>query len=586
MENVKYSEILHQNQLMSKEIKGNPYRVKVLSNITINLIKEILEYSLRINQINPVVEIGNYDNIVQDSTKCVDSDLVIIFYNTRNIVDCLSSFFEDIEENDYNSIKERVRGEINIIFQNLKSTPSVIFNLFSSKEFVTSSINKSKIELFVSELNDYLNKNQPNNFNLIDIDKIISQIGTDQSIDLRLFHSSKAPYSLTFFKNYIAAIDPIIFRNTGKLKKAIIFDCDNTLWKGIIGEDGPHKIDMSRTSHNGRIYNAIQQIAVYLSKHGIIVGLCSKNNEQDVSEVFKHHPDIILKDEYIAIKKINWEDKATNLKSIALELNIGLDSLIFVDDSSFEINLINKEIPEIVTLQVPTAIYEYQKQLLKLIYKYFNLSASNEDEKKTELYKQQFLREGFKNKYESIDEYLSSLNILLTIDKDNLSLVQRISQLTQKTNQFNLTTRRYTENQILAFMQNRKDHVFSVSVNDKFGESGVTAVCIMRESQENIQNIFIDTFLMSCRIIGRNIEFVFMDYILDWLINQAYITINAEFIPTQKNDQVEKFYDKLGFVLLNNDDDSKQYSIKTSDYKKKKIDYINVKIGINKPISK
>jgi len=583
MNNLKYSEILLQNRSMFKEIKGTPYRVKILTNVTISSIKELLEYDLHINQINPFVEIGNYDNIIQDSTNCIEFDLVIIFYNTHNIIDGISSFFEDIEHEMYQNIKEKICSEIDIIFDNLKNSPSVIFNTFSSKDFVSSYSQKSKIELLISELNEYLEKKKSINVDLIEIDKIIMQLGIDQSIDFKLYSSSKAPYTLAFFKNYIAAIETIVFRNTGKLKKAIIFDCDNTLWKGVLGEDGIDNIDMSGTSHQGRFYNKIQQIAIFLSKRGVIVGLCSKNNEIDVSEVLMNHPDIILNEKYITIKKVNWLDKVENLKSIASELNIGLDSIVFVDDSSFEINLIKEQLPEIITCQVPSAIYEYPNKLLKVVYKYFNLSDNGDDSRKTELYKQQFIREIDRNKYENIEEYLSSLNISLTIYKDEHQLIPRIAQLTQKTNQFNLTTRRYTENQILNFMNAKDIHVFAVSVKDKFGDSGLTAVSIIRENMQKTEEAIIDTFLMSCRIIGRNIEFKIIDYIINWLENNRFQSISTEFIPTKKNGQVEHFYDNLGFNLISNKDELNQYSIKLSDYVKKNIEYISIETDVNHP---
>jgi FkbH-like protein len=214
---------------------------------------------------------------------------------------------------------------------------------------------------------------------------------------------------------------------------------------------------MSVSSKIGKFYHVVQQIAVYLSKKGIIVGICSKNNEQDVKDVLNNHPDMILKEDYIVIKKVNWIDKASNLRAIAIELNIGIDSLVFVDDSDFEINLIKEQIPEIRTIQVPTNIADYPNELIKNIYKYFNLFLNSDDAKKTEMYKQQFERENTKSSfYSTIDEYLSSLEIELIILKNDESHIPRISQLTQKTNQFNLTTERYTEKQIEQFYYNRR----------------------------------------------------------------------------------------------------------------------------------
>lgn len=581
MENLKYSEILQKNRRLSQDVRGQAFKVSVLANITVNSIKELLEYILRINQINPEIIIGNYDNIVQDTLVHRNSDLVIVFLDTIKIVDDITIFFEDISDNEFSSLKSKICSEIDIIFENLKDSPCVIFNTFSSNYFITSATQKSKIDLFTSELNNYLVEQKKSNVVLLDIDKVLVQNGIKNSLDFRLFNSSKAPYTLSFLKEYISAIEPIVLRNTGKLKKAIIFDCDNTIWKGIIGEDGIDGIQMSKHSFHGRIFNKVQQFGVFLSKRGVILGLCSKNNEIDVSAILDNHPDLVLKEEYIAIKKINWEDKVTNLRQIAFELNIGLDSIVFIDDSSFEVNLIKEQLPEVVTLQVPKNILEYPDFLLKYIYKYFNLSTNNEDTKKTEIYKQQFERENHRSKFKTIDEYLSSLNICLSVFIDELKFVPRIAQLTQKTNQFNFTTRRYTENQIDYFIRKNDSFVFAVSVKDNFGDNGLTALCIIHTDKKNLANAVIDTFLMSCRIIGRNIEFAFMDFIVDWLIEKQFLSLCAEFIRTKKNSQIENFYDSLGFGLINDDGYTKKYFIQLSDYKQRKINYIQLNISEN-----
>ena len=585
MENLKYSELLQKNRVLSTLIAGKPYKVKVLANVTTNSLQEILEYACRINQINPAIEFGNYDNIVQDSATSSNSDLVLVFFDTLNIVSSVSSFFEDIDDEMFINIKSRTCNEIDLILENLKDCPSVVFNTFSSTPFVSGYAQPSKVETFTTDLNQYLKDKKGMNITLLDIDKIILQIGIKQAIDCRLYHTSKAPYTLSFYRHYVSALEPVILRNTGKLKKALIFDCDNTLWKGIVGEDGFSGIDMSATSKEGHFYSMVQQIAVFLSKRGVIVGICSRNNEQDVSEVFLGHPDIVLKEEQIIIKKINWCDKVTNLRSIASELNIGLDSIVFVDDSSFEISLVSKQIPEILSLQVPTAIFEYPDYLLKHVYKYFNLTLTADDTHKTEIYKQQFQRESIRNKFESIDDYLASLQIGITISKDDHSLIPRIAQLTQKTNQFNLTTRRYTENQILKFIDSADDHVFAVSVKDKFGDNGLTALAIIKTDPENRENVFIDTLLMSCRIIGRNIEFVLLDYIIEWLTKKRWLTLRSTFFRTKKNEQVECFYDNLGFILQYEKDDEKQYFIDLSEYKMNNIEYITVEEVLTSKIS-
>ena len=576
MENLKYTEILKLNKELVGTIKSKPYEIGVLSNVTVNSFKEVLEYSCRLNHIEPDVELGNFDNIIQDSAVLINKDLVIIFYDVLNIVDQVSDFFEDLEEEKYSNLKNKLFTEIDIIFENLKNTPSVVFNSFSSAYYNYNNIQVSKIETFVKELNIYLEQKKRSNVSIVNIDKLFTNIGFKQSIDYRFYHSSKAPYTLAFLKNYVAAIETVFLRNTGKLKKAIIFDCDNTLWKGVIGEDGMEGIDMSPTSKSGKFYHLVQRIAVFLSKRGVIVGLCSKNNEQDVLDVLKNHKDMILKEDHIVIKKVNWIDKANNLRTIASELNIGIDSLVFVDDSNFEINLIKEQVAEILTIQVPTSISDYPDLILKNVYTYFNLVLNSDDAKKTEMYKEQFDRENSKTAFSSIEDYLVSLEIELTVVKNDKEHISRIAQLTQKTNQFNLTTCRYTESQVDQFTADKNHEVYAMFVKDKFGDNGLTGVCIAKKDEKDPKNVIIDSLLMSCRIIGRNIEFVYVNHIIKDLANKGYQLVTADFIPTKKNTQVEDFYDKVGFNLIENIDGAKRYTLNIANFESKKVDYIKI----------
>lgn len=576
MESLKYTEILQLNNALIGTISSKPYSIGVLSNVTINSFTEVLEYSCRLNQIEPNIELGNFDNIVQDSAMLKNKDLIIIFYDVLNIVDQVSGFFEDVEDEIYNNFKNKLFNEIDIILENLKNTASVIFNSFSSAYFNYNNVQVSKIETLVKELNAYVEHNKTSNLSIVNIDKLFAHIGFKQSIDYRFYNSSKAPYTFAFFKNYVSEIETVFLKNNGKLKKAIIFDCDNTLWKGVIGEDGIEGIDMSPISKSGQFYYFVQQIAVFLSKKGIIVGLCSKNNEQDVLDVLRHHKDMILKEEHIVIKKINWVDKANNLKAIASELNIGTDSLVFVDDSSFEINLIKDQIPEVLTIQVPATVSDYPNLILKNVYTYFNLISNNEDANKAVMYKQQFEREGSKDAFGSIEDYLASLEIELTVLKNENQYVPRISQLTQKTNQFNLTTIRYTENQVNQYLSSKSYQVYALFVKDKFGDNGLTGVCIAKEDKNDQNNVIIDTLLMSCRIIGRNIEFVFASHIINDLGNLGYQTLAADYIPSKKNKQVEDFYDKLGFNLIENINGVKRYMLNIASFEYEKVSYIKI----------
>ena len=577
MHELKYIEILKKNNELANNFSSLSYDVSIFSNISVNLIKEILEYSLRFVNIPAKVNFGNFDNIIQESFKKRDDKVIIIFWEICNFIEGFQYNCELMNDDEIEILINKIKSEINIVLTNLKSTSLVLFNKFSAKLFSNNNLNLTNLELIASKLNDYVDKLSFPNLKIVDIDKAISAIGIKKSIDLRYFYLSKSLYSVDFFKEYVNSISPVIKAINGIVKKAIIFDCDNTLWKGILGEDGFDGIEMSKNTGSGKIFHEIQKIAISLAEQGVIIGLCSKNNIEDVTEIIEKHPDFLLKDEYLTIKKINWNDKVSNLKQISKELNIGLDSLVFVDDSSFEINLIKEKLPSVSTIQVPEKLFEYPNLLRENLNLFYKFSLTKEDVEKNKMYKQQQEREKLKEEYSNIDDYLKTLDIKLSVFIDEKDKISRISQMSQKTNQFNLTTKRYTENDISNFIENKNSFVFAISVSDKFGDYGVTGLSIIKIIDEDNKSAFIDTFLMSCRIIGRNIEYVFLNYIMEWLKNKHVTTINAEYIKTIKNEQVQEFYENCSFQIKADNDKIKEYSLNLTDFKNKNIDYIHIK---------
>jgi FkbH-like protein len=578
MENIRYSELLRRNKELESIIESKKYKIKVLSNITVNQTKEILEYNLRIEGINANIEIGDYDNIVQDSTKVADSQAVIIFWEICNIVEGLFYKIEHFEDSQITELGEKVCSEIDLVFKNLEQSSLVLINKFSSLPFQFLSKDKSNLDKFTEFLNKYLEDTAPKNVRLIEINKIFANVELSKSIDFRYYYSSKALYTIEFLKNYANQVKPLIMSANGKAKKTIIFDCDNTLWKGILGEDGFDKIDMSSHSKAGIVFHEIQNLALSLYRQGVLICLCSKNNESDVDLVLQNHPDMLIKEKHITIKKVNWNDKATNIRQIAIDLNIGLDSLVFVDDSSFEINLIKEQIPEVTLLQVPEKLYLYPQMLRANLGLFYNLSLTEEDKVKSLLYQEQNKRQQSKSNFSDIEDYLASLELNLKWFKDDQTIIPRMSQMTQKTNQFNLTTIRYTESDISKLITSSDYQVYAWSVSDKFGDNGITGLCIVNMNTEQ-GGAEIDTFLMSCRIIGRNIEYSFMDLLIEDLRNQNVESLTAKHIYSSKNEQVKDFYSKSSFELLKETNKDKKYKLELKNYKTHTINYIKLENG-------
>ena len=575
VKSLKYSELLKRNSELAKLLPDGKYEIRVLSNIITSQLNEILEYTLRMNTVPAIVRSGDYDNIVQDSLKNNDSNAVIIFWELCNIIDGLQFKIELLNVDQLDEILEKTKSEIDLVLKNLEKTALVIINKFTSLHFSCLNIMKNNFDMLADQLNQYLENKISVNVRLVDLEKVIASVGVGKSLNERYYYSSKALYTVDFFKAYAKYVKPFIMSANGKAKKALIFDCDNTLWKGILGEDGFDNIEMSLRTKDGAIFSEIQSIALDLNKQGILIGLCSKNNPGDVDEVIETHHDMQLRNEHITVNKSNWSDKVYNLTNISQELNIGLDSLVFVDDSSFEVNLIKEQLPEITVLQVPERLHEYPRMLRENLNLFYNLSSTSEDRKKIKMYKQQIKRESIKKEFSDIEDYLASLELKMTIYQDDETIIPRMSQMCQKTNQFNLTTKRYTEGNIKSFIENEAIKVIAFSVSDKFGDSGVTGLCIINFHDET-QTAEIDTLLMSCRIIGRNIEYAFIDNIIERVKEKNVNVIKAQYIKTQKNEQVKEFYDQCSFCLDDESNYVRNYTLVVDKYEPKQLNYIEI----------
>jgi len=396
------------------------------------------------------------------------------------------------------------------------------------------------------------------NLKIIDTLDFLHHYSKDQWIDWKYFFVSQSsinPRLASDFRTwYSRKIDEIISRR----KKCIILDLDNTLWGGVLGEDGIDGIKIGG-DYPGNTFLYFQESLIELSKKGIILAICSKNNLQDVLDAWKKNPYIILNQKYISAYRINWNDKATNIDELSQELNIGLDSCVFVDDNPTERALVKQMLPMVEVPEFPEHPYDIPSFFESLVEKYFSIyRITAEDAAKTDQYRANVKRANEQKKFSDYNEYLKSLEIKIQIQKANEFNIPRIAQMTQKTNQFNLTTHRYTESDVTS--QVSEGWVIRcIDVADKFGDNGITGAIMI---PVNGQSATIDTFLLSCRILGKGIEVAFLSEVLNELKNMGVKTVYASYIPTLKNGQVKEFYDQMGFCLLNKDNnEQKSYEI-------------------------
>ena len=432
-----------------------------------------------------------------------------------------------------------------------------------------------QLQAAVAEYNNalYAAEASHKNVKVIDITEFTRKYNAADLFDWKFYFMSQMGMNPKLNKEFKAWWKKKMNSISLKRKKCLVVDLDNTLWGGVLGEEGIEGIKIGG-DYPGKAFLYWQEALLELSKSGVILTVCSKNNEQDVLDAWEKNPFIVLKKEHFAAYRINWTDKATNIKELAQELNIGLDSFVFVDDNPTERELIKQMLPMVEVPEFPAQPYELMPFFKQLVEDYFKVySVTDEDKKKTEQYKQNAARAQAQNAFADFDSFLESLDIQITIEAANEFNIQRIAQMTQKTNQFNLTTHRYTDADVRGFVDEGWK-VWCISVADKFGDNGITGAIMVKPDGE------IDTFLLSCRILGKGIEIAFVKKILAMLAEGGMETLSTKYLPTAKNAQVKDFWEKAGFTCVaETEDGSKEYllALKDADTEIKEFYHIIIK---------
>ena len=391
-----------------------------------------------------------------------------------------------------------------------------------------------------------------------DLDVLTEETGRLQMFDFRLWHASHFPFSVSGAQALVRRLMcyPVLLKKPKA--KCIALDADNTLWGGIIGEDGLNGISLG-PDYPGSVFVDFQRRLLDFQKRGFLLALCSKNNPQDVREVLSKHPHQVLREKHFAAIRINWLAKPDNLQSIAEELNLGLESFIFVDDSPHECLSIQRCFSQVNVVKVPEEISDIPFCLDDLPHLEI-LNLTEEDQQRTQLYVQERKRQHFAASSQSLEDYLTSLRMVMTVGLDDSKHIPRIAQLTQKTNQFNLTTRRYTEGDIQRFIRDSDWLVAHFSLADIFGDSGLVGVALIRGLTAKTAEI--DSFLVSCRVIGRKAETAFLFQLFHILKQHDVTNVRATYIPTAKNMLVKDFWHQHGFQVI----EPNTYEIKVSKW--------------------
>lgn len=522
-------------------------RFAILSNVNLDILTDILSKN---NHVYRVPGFNQWEQISLDpshSLKVFDPQMIFVI---------LDAEFLFINIHDHDQLHERINylSQTLLNLSRLYNTSKVyISNLdFRNHEIKPADSISTQLEILVKWNNmlDLLVKHNIN-IHLFDLYTFVHDFGRKNFYSNKLWYLASMPYSIEAVKTIASGIERIILNISRSRKKVLVLDLDNTLWGGVIGEDGHNGLILG-DSGKGLIYKNVQLLLKKIKNTGVLLTIASKNNYEDVAQAFEFNKHMVLKFEDFVSIKCNWEHKSKNISDIASELNLGLDSFVFLDDNPLEREEVNMAIPNVTIASFPEKIEDFPLYIEMMFNDYFYIdSLTKEDLDKSNQYVAEFKRGQFQKNATNLDEFIKSLNIEVDLFFADDSNIQRISQLTQKTNQFNLLTKKYSVEEILKYIK-LGNWVIAANVKDRFGNSGLVFVLMI--SLEN-NTARIDNLLMSCRVMGRKIENSIMKSVESILYHKGIKRILAQYKPTQKNSPVENLMDNLRYELKEIDND-------------------------------
>lgn len=413
-----------------------------------------------------------------------------------------------------------------------------VYGNYSSKIRTSFEYQLNKLRYLLSELSL-----ETSDLSLIDINQRLMQLGEQKSRNWSMYINADMHYSLDVFSYLAIDVANRIAASKGQFNKCLILDLDNTMWGGIIGDDGMDKIQIGDLGI-GKAFSNLQEWALLLKERGVILAICSKNTESIAKEPFENHLDMTLRLRDISVFVANWENKADNIRYIQKVLNIGFDSMVFIDDNPAEREVVRQNLPEVDVPELPNDPAEYVN-FLKNLNLFETVSYSKTDAARTAMYQNESKRVKLSTTYTDINAYLSSLDMEVSISSFQEVDVARIAQLSQRSNQFNLRTIRFSEGEISEILMDEKYITYSIKLKDKFGDYGLISIVIVK--LESNSKAFINTWIMSCRVLKRDVEKEVLNKIILNLKERGVELLIGEYIMTAKNKLVESHYPNLGF---------------------------------------
>ncbi len=552
----KLSSYLNKSKLIPNSNYEKKIRIAILGGFTLNGLEETMRVKCDEKRIQCTTYVSDYNQynqeILDEKSQLYkfSPDITFLIIDSRTILGklFLNPYSVSIEERK--QFVQNKSDEIINLAKSLveKSKSKLVISNFSVPSYSPIGINETREEFGLHDMVRVLNENikiglstEPEIF-IYALNSFVTRFGENNVFDYKQYFYGDVRISLDYIPYLAEELMGYIKAVLGLNKKCIVLDLDNTLWGGIVGEDGFEGIKLG-DSPVGRAYTEFQHNLLALNQRGILLAINSKNNFDDAMQIIKDHPNMVLKEDNFVCIRINWNDKVVNMKEISDELNIGLDSMVFFDDDPVNREYVKSNLPEIQTVDISDP--SNSSKILKSINDFQMLKITDEDMTRNKMYLEQRKRTELKTQVGDLQDFLKQLNISVKIKNADSFTIPRISQLTIKTNQFNLTTRRYQEEDIRKFSQDKDKIVECAQVEDKFGDNGITGVYII--NKDNKQEWTIDTFLLSCRIIGRGVEDGMLHQIIEKARKEGVSKIRGEYIKTKKNKPAENFFPTFGF---------------------------------------
>ena len=493
-----------------------------------------------------------------------DAEIVIIFQSTHKLGEYHSSLAIDKQEHladerlsFISSLCENPSfANKKIIYFNYPEIEDTVFGSYANKVESSFSFQVRKLNYELMKLSCQY----PNLF-ICDIAGLQNMFGRRFMFAPNVYMTTEMVLSVNALPYVASRVVDIIAAIKGQFKKCLILDLDNTVWGGVIGDDGLEGIELGHGLGIGKAFTEFQMWVKKLKQRGVIICVASKNNEETAKEPFEKHPDMVLKLDDIAVFQANWETKVDNIRTIQSVLNIGFDSMVFLDDNPFERNMVRENIPGITVPELPDDPAMYLEYLYSLNL-FETASYSNADKDRTKQYQVEAKRVSLSKSFTNEADFLKSLNMVSTVSGFTRFNTPRVAQLSQRSNQFNLRTIRYTEADIESMANDPNVIALSFTLEDKFGDNGLIAVVIMK--QQDVETLFVDTWFMSCRVLKRGMENFTLNTMVEYAKEKGYKRIIGEYIPTPKNKMVEHHYPNLGFTQL--EPESFQYVLDLDSY--------------------